>query len=242
MCSYNKKGIKRETLSKSAFLLVGRKSRLFLTAYDCQSGATSPGESRCPASKHFDSIIARKCLFLDNHVLQLVRSHTSSSLIMYVENPSNRDLYHIQRGQSMTPEPVNTCAFEPIWNHKSLRPNDQAIISWDGDLTYQELCQLSDHLASHLISTLHVGPETLVPVCFEKTKWAVVAILAILKAGGAFVPLSPHYPLNRLKEIIDDVGANIILVSEDSASLFDGLVKDRVIIPDLEQWPVIDTA
>jgi amino acid adenylation domain-containing protein/non-ribosomal peptide synthase protein (TIGR01720 family) len=53
----------------------------------------------------------------------------------------------------------------------------------------------------------------MVPICFEKSAWAIIAMLAVLKAGGAFVPLDPSHPTRRLKTIIEQLGSDILLIS-----------------------------
>jgi amino acid adenylation domain-containing protein len=88
----------------------------------------------------------------------------------------------------------------------------RALQSWDGNLTYGELEVLSSQLGSRL-SLLGVGPEVFVPLCFEKSKWAVVAMLGILKAGGAFVPLDPAHPDARLGMILEDLNSRIAVTS-----------------------------
>ena len=125
------------------------------------------------------------------------------------------------------------------WNHQSLPNVDRcvhavikeqsrilplstpAVCSWDGDLTYTKLISLSSRLAQQL-SALGVGPESYIPICFEKSLWAVVAMLGILQAGGAFVPLEPTHPESRLKFIIKDVGAQLILSSRKHSGKFAG--------------------
>ncbi|MCJ1275328.1 hypothetical protein MMC21_003130 [Puttea exsequens] len=111
------------------------------------------------------------------------------------------------------------------------RPYNQAICSWDGDLTYNTLCQYSDRLAQHLVSSFNVGPEFLVPVCFYKSKWAVVTILGVMKAGGAFVFLSPFDPRSRLEALIADVNAQVVVTDSQSANIFRGLALDVVDVP-----------
>lgn len=76
-------------------------------------------------------------------------------------------------------------------------PDLTAIASWDGTFTYRDLDSVSKKLAHHL-KALGVGPETLVAICFEKSAWAIVSMIAIMKAGGAFVPLDPAAPRERL--------------------------------------------
>lgn len=93
----------------------------------------------------------------------------------------------------------------------ALRPNAVAIDAWDtGIMTYQELDRMSDKLARRLI-VLGVQPQQFIPICFDKSGWIIVAILAILKAGAAFVPLDFEAPILRLREIVNDVDGNLIL-------------------------------
>lgn len=63
-------------------------------------------------------------------------------------------------------------------------PNEEAVCSWDGSLTYEQLGCYASRLASYLVD-VGVGPEVIVPLCFEKSKWNVVAMVAVLMAGGA---------------------------------------------------------
>ncbi|USP76438.1 non-ribosomal peptide synthetase [Curvularia clavata] len=73
-------------------------------------------------------------------------------------------------------------------------PHAEAVCARDASLTYAEVQRYSDALAAYLVLQ-GVGPEVLVPFCFEKSAWTVVTMLAISKAGGAFVPLEGSYPL-----------------------------------------------
>lgn len=92
-----------------------------------------------------------------------------------------------------------------------LRPTSIAIDSWDtGEMSYKEFDQHTTRLASQLIS-VGVAPQSYVPICFEKSGWAVVAMFAIMKCGAAFVPLDFEAPLLRLREIVEDVQAKLIL-------------------------------
>jgi amino acid adenylation domain-containing protein len=68
----------------------------------------------------------------------------------------------------------------------------------------------------------------MVPVCFEKSMWAIVATLAVLKVGAAFVPIDPSHPLERLKQIVAQVNAKVILSSDRHAALL-AAATDEVI-------------
>ena len=108
-------------------------------------------------------------------------------------------------------------------------PNTEAICAWDGTLAYVELNALSDVLARRL-KHLGVQPGTYVPFAYEKSMWTVVATLAILKAGGAFVPLNPRDPSERLAEISQTVNARVIATSRAFVSMFESLVDNVAIV------------
>ena len=78
---------------------------------------------------------------------------------------------------------------------------------------------MSSQLARKLVGA-GVGRETLMPACLKKSRYAVVAMLAILKAGGAFVPLDPSHPKDRLESVIEKAKARIIVASTETAASF----------------------
>ncbi|MEH6309230.1 condensation domain-containing protein, partial [Olivibacter sp. CPCC 100613] len=105
-----------------------------------------------------------------------------------------------------------------------------ALVSGEHRLSYSELDQLTDRLASHLYCH-GVGRESLVGICMDRTEWLIVGILGILKAGGAYVPLDPDYPVDRLSYMVKDTGLQVTicdtsgrtsLVGIDGLDLVDG--------------------
>jgi amino acid adenylation domain-containing protein len=105
------------------------------------------------------------------------------------------------------------------------RPDAQAVCAWDGSLTYRELDVISSKLASHFI-TLGVGPEVKVGLCFDKSMWNIVSMFAVMRTGGVCVQLLPNYPMPRMLSILEDIEADVVLVSPQHAELFDGVVRN----------------
>ncbi|GAW19310.1 hypothetical protein ANO14919_087960 [Xylariales sp. No.14919] len=109
------------------------------------------------------------------------------------------------------------------------QPSAQAVNSWDGNFTYGELNELSD-LAAAQLKTRGVGPNSVVLLCFEKSRWNIVAQLAVLKAGGAFLPLDPSHPVERLKDICKEAGASVVLTSEEKSALASQLAPQVLLV------------
>ena len=80
----------------------------------------------------------------------------------------------------------------------------------DATLSYRELDQRANQLAHHL-RALGAGPETVVALCVERSFDMVIALLAILKAGAAYLPLDPDYPRERLAFMLADAAAPILI-------------------------------
>jgi amino acid adenylation domain-containing protein/thioester reductase-like protein len=104
---------------------------------------------------------------------------------------------------------------EQAWRH----PHWAAITSGRNQLTYRQLNQSANKLA-HYLADLGVGPETLVGVCLERGVETVRCLLAVLKAGGAYLPLDPSLPAARLRQMCAEARPPVILVNRADAGTF----------------------
>jgi amino acid adenylation domain-containing protein len=109
-----------------------------------------------------------------------------------------------------------------------LRPQALAISGWDGEMRYEELDDLST-LVAQILMLRGIGREDIVPMCFEKSKWAIVAMLGILKAGGAVAQLGISHPLGQKRDVLQDTDAKLIITSRQQQALFEGLIDVLVI-------------
>ncbi len=94
-----------------------------------------------------------------------------------------------------------------------------AIVYQDYQLTYEELNQQANQLAHHLIE-FGVQSETFIAISIERGPELIIGLLAILKAGGVYLPLDPDYPQERLKFILDDAKAKVLITKQSLLSLY----------------------
>ncbi len=107
------------------------------------------------------------------------------------------------------------------------QPGRPALAGAGRELSYGELAERVKTLARHL-RRLGVGPEVRVGVCLERTPDLVVALLAVLAAGGAYVPMDPAYPAERLRYMAADAGVTAILASAKAAERLAGVAAPIV--------------
>jgi len=104
--------------------------------------------------------------------------------------------------------------FHEQFEAQAARTPDAAAVSFDGwALPYRELNERANRLAHRLVRA-GVGPETRVGICLWRGPELIVSVLAVLKAGGACVPLDPGYPAPRLAFMVADAGAPVLLTQE----------------------------
>lgn len=92
-------------------------------------------------------------------------------------------------------------------------PGAVAVVGRDRSATYAELDAEANRLAAHLLS-LGTGTGGVVGLCLSRTVDMVVALLAVLKAGGTYLPLDPEYPPERLRFMLEDSGATAVVTDQ----------------------------
>ncbi|KAK3368413.1 non-ribosomal peptide synthetase [Podospora didyma] len=169
-----------------------------------------------------------------------------SNMTQYVDTPiCEVELIHQSTMQRIwdwnanMPATTVDCLHRMVERQVALRPQAQAIRGWDGDFSYEEMNTLANCFSSYLVS-LGVGPEVFVPVCFDKSAWTTIAMLAVLKAGGAVVPLDASHPAEALESKVSDAGAHVVVSSETRASLFQAVVPYVVTVGPESSPPIAD--
>ncbi|MBE2202015.1 MAG: amino acid adenylation domain-containing protein, partial [Anaerolinea sp.] len=120
----------------------------------------------------------------------------------------------IDWNNTQTPYPPEQCVHHLLEAQAERTPNAIAVICGEQQLTYAQLHRQANQLAHHLQS-LGVGPDTIVGLCLPRSPAMIIATLATLKAGGAYLPIDPTYPPDRIRHMLTDAGAAILLTNTD---------------------------
>ncbi|GLZ29518.1 hypothetical protein Lesp02_17080 [Lentzea sp. NBRC 105346] len=101
-----------------------------------------------------------------------------------------------------------------LFQHQVRRgPYSSALVYGDGTLTYAELNARANRLAHHLIAR-GAGPEQVVAIALPRSADYVIAMLAVLKSGAAYLPLDLDHPADRVEQIIDDASPVVVITPE----------------------------
>ncbi|KAL4917430.1 acetyl-CoA synthetase-like protein [Aspergillus aurantiobrunneus] len=156
-------------------------------------------------------------------VMKQLDTATAEQTIAEIELVSPRSLDRIWNWNRTVPSPVNASIHHVIEERTRTQPTAMAISAWDGELTYADLDRLSTGVRARLLDAGFgphlLGTDKLVPLCFEKSKWTVVAMLGVLKLGAGFVLLDPCLPEARLASVLQTVDSKLILSSQANMDL-----------------------
>jgi amino acid adenylation domain-containing protein len=144
---------------------------------------------------------------------------STTSLLGEINYMISSDLKQLESWNRSMPAPMEACVHLIASERAREHPQYTAISAPDGVLTYAELEDFANLLASQLVQ-LGVLRQSFVPLCFEKSKWNLVAMLATLKVGAVFVPIDPTCPDQRVRSIVRQTNAKFALSSPKMASLF----------------------
>ncbi|MGO1002252.1 amino acid adenylation domain-containing protein [Lysobacter sp. CA196] len=159
------------------------------------------------ATDLFDDASARDLAERLQRLLRAVATDPSRSIggIDLLGEAERQQLLTIGRGaEPVTPVTVSA-AFE---RQVALTPAAPALVFGETVLSYAELNRRANRLAHTLIGR-GIGPEDRVALALPRSPQAIVAVLGVLKAGAAYVPLDPEYPLDRLAYMLDDASPRL---------------------------------
>ncbi|KAK4171230.1 putative Nonribosomal peptide synthetase [Triangularia setosa] len=182
-----------------------------------------PAQQACNMAHHFEAVLS-----------QLGRA-TRDTKLESISPFSDHDVRQIREWNATTPPVEETCIHHLVQTQVKKQPNAVAVCSMEKSLTYIDVDRHSSSLAIQLVD-IGVSAGTFVGVCFDKSIWTVVGILAVFKAGGVYVPVDPAHPRSRIEESVKRTGIEVALASDVGASALDGLCR-RILTINSEPLP-----
>jgi natural product biosynthesis luciferase-like monooxygenase protein len=116
----------------------------------------------------------------------------------------------VEQNRTETPYDRQACIHQIVEAQVARTPEAVALVHAGEEISYAELDRRANRLA-HLLIERGVGPEVPVGICLERSAAMVIAVLAVLKAGGAYLPMDPGYPALRLGMMIEDSKVQLVL-------------------------------
>ncbi|WP_223278137.1 non-ribosomal peptide synthetase [Nostoc sp. 'Peltigera membranacea cyanobiont' 232] len=130
--------------------------------------------------------------------------------------------------------PVDYCLHQAFSQQVNLHPDRQAVSFGNQSLTYKQLNEQANQLALYLIDR-GAKPELRVGLLVNRSLEMVIAILAILKAGAAYVPIDPQSPQERIAYILEDSGVSFLLTQVEFASQLPSQKTPLILLENCQQ-------
>ncbi|MBV9792056.1 MAG: AMP-binding protein, partial [Chloroflexi bacterium] len=144
----------------------------------------------------------------------------------------------LMRSWNTSRQAYDAACIHDLFGAQAVRtPDAIAVMAQDQQLSYRELDRAANCLA-HYLQALGVGPETVVAIAVERSPDLLIALLGILKAGAAYVPLDPSYPAERIQFMLHDARASVLLTQQ---TIIDCLPEHHVQVIYLDSDPTIAT-
>lgn len=179
------------------------------------------------------STIRRMCGHFRILLEGIVASPDASVAELPLLTPAERRQLLIEWNDTAAAFRENVCLHQLFEEQTARTPEAAAVAFADERLTYHELNTRANQLAHHL-RALGTGPDRLVGVYLVRSVEMVVALLATLKAGAAYVPLDPEYPAERLHIVLEDAGIGVVLSRKELAGALPA-IKAQVVCLDQKQ-------
>ncbi len=162
----------------------------------------------------FDAATIRRMLLHFRALLQSIVEDPSRPVsALTLLTPDEETQVLLQWNDTKRAYPEDQCVHQRFEEQVAKTPDAIAVVFENRQLTYREVNRQANQLARYL-QRLGVGAETLVGVCADRSADLVVALLAVLKAGGTYVPLDPEYPQERLAFVLEDTRAKVVISQE----------------------------
>ncbi|HET6975216.1 MAG TPA: amino acid adenylation domain-containing protein [Pyrinomonadaceae bacterium] len=175
------------------------------------------GELDCRLTYDIDLFDAATIARMAHHFVNLAHAITADpkqpiSAVTFLSDDERQQLL-FEWNRTQVDFPLDRCINELFDEQAERTPDELAVVFGDMRLSYRELNERANQWA-HRLQHFGAGPETLIGLCVERSPEMIVGLLAILKAGAAYVPLAPDTPPERLRMIVKEAGIDLLLTQQ----------------------------
>ena len=150
------------------------------------------------------------------HLLETISTQVQTSVAEYEILPQEEKVFLLDTlNDTKAVYPKDKTIVELFEGQVAKTPASVAIKTMETELTYEQLNEQSNELAHYLIKNYNIQSDELIGIELERSEWMVIGILAIIKSGGAYVPIDPEYPEQRKEFIKDDANLKLIINDQE---------------------------
>ena len=175
------------------------------------------------------------------HIIKSISANDANARVSDIGLMSDDEIRAMNAAFNQTAKayPDTSDVSDLIWQQAMQSPHKTAASFGSVDVTYSDLIRRADQLANYL-RTQGLKPNDLVAVCLNRQENLLVALLAVMRAGAAYLPLDPDYPQHRIDTILENAAVVYTLTSSDVAVAING-TADAVLYLD-SQWQQVADA
>lgn len=202
----------------SQFRLSGLELEQTTAKFDLSLAMAESGDGLAASIEYntdlFEADSIQRLLNHFQHLLEAITADPAQSIEVFplLSDMERRQIVETWN-ESEPDRAVEQCIHQLFEEQAKRLPADPAVYWGEDIVPYGALNRRANQLAAYL-RTQGVGPDVLVGICMERTADLVMALLAVLKAGGAYVPLDPTHPPERIRYILSDANASLLLTQE----------------------------
>ncbi|MDA0939158.1 MAG: condensation domain-containing protein, partial [Proteobacteria bacterium] len=167
------------------------------------------------AGELFEEDLIKKLLLVCKKLLEQIVDNPQAKIEQLSYLPEEQYAEIVYKWNETEKEYPSNKTIHELFEEQVERGPDRIAVVYEGiQLSYRELNERSNQLAYYLREEYGVKADTLVALCLDRSEHMLFAILAVLKAGGAYVPMDPSYPDERVRYILEDTQAKVVLSNE----------------------------
>ncbi|MCD6571341.1 MAG: amino acid adenylation domain-containing protein [Deltaproteobacteria bacterium] len=204
------------------------KFDMSVTGYEVSSGITMKFEYNADLFDY--ETIERMMRYYHNLIKEVVDNPDKALSEIDILSKEERDQLLVKFNDTSADFPIDTCMHELFELQAKKTPDRPAVVFNGNKLTYEGLDKKSNQLASYL-KKHGVGNQDLVGIMTERCPEMITAYLGVWKTGGAYVPIDPEYPKERIRYMLEDSGAKVVFTQE---ALLDRLPETQAEVVSLD--------